>query len=50
MLVFFFDKLGRQRDHFIGVVHVSDTTSFSLKKAIEALLNVTSQILKQRRK
>jgi hypothetical protein len=32
------DKLGRPREHFIGVVHVSDTTSLSLKKAIEALL------------
>jgi hypothetical protein len=32
------DKLGRPRENFIGVVHVSDTTSLSLKKAIEALL------------
>ena len=34
----FVDKLGRPREHFLGVVHVSDTTSLSLKKAIETLL------------
>ena len=34
----FVDKLGRPRAHFLGVVHVSDTTSLSLKKAIETLL------------
>ncbi|XP_066333860.1 uncharacterized protein [Miscanthus floridulus] len=32
------DKLGRPCEHFIGVVHVDDTTSLSLKKAIEVLL------------
>ncbi|XP_066324611.1 uncharacterized protein [Miscanthus floridulus] len=32
------DKLGRLCEHFIGVVHVDDTTSLSLKDAIEALL------------
>jgi hypothetical protein len=32
------DKLGRPCEHFIGVVHVADTTSLSLKNAIEALL------------
>ncbi|XP_066320439.1 uncharacterized protein [Miscanthus floridulus] len=32
------DKLGRPCEHFIGVVHVDDTTSLSLKSAIEALL------------
>ena len=34
----FVDKLGRPREHFVGVVHVDDTTSLSLKDAIEALL------------
>ena len=32
------DKLGRSCEHFIGVVHVDDTTSLSLKDTIEALL------------
>ncbi|XP_066395765.1 uncharacterized protein [Miscanthus floridulus] len=32
------DKLGRPCEHFIGIVHVDDTTSLSLKKAIEVLL------------
>ena len=32
------DKLGRPCEHFIGVVHVDDTSSLSLKNAIEALL------------
>ncbi|XP_072147483.1 uncharacterized protein [Setaria viridis] len=32
------DKLGRPCEHFIGVVHVDDTTSLSLKEAIECLL------------
>jgi hypothetical protein len=32
------DKLGRPCEHFIGVVHVDDTSSLSLKEAIEALL------------
>jgi hypothetical protein len=32
------DKLGRPCEHFIGVVHVDDTTSLSLKEAIEGLL------------
>jgi hypothetical protein len=31
-------KLGRPCEHFIGVVHVDDTTSLSLKEAIEGLL------------
>jgi hypothetical protein len=34
----FVDKLGRPCEHFIGVVHVDDTTSLSLKEAIEGLL------------
>ncbi|KAG2579085.1 hypothetical protein PVAP13_6NG147903 [Panicum virgatum] len=34
----FVDKLGRPCEHFIGVVHVDDTSSLSLKEAIEALL------------
>src|SRR6185436_7190999 len=34
----FVDKLGRPCEHFIGVVHVDDTSSLSLKNAIEALL------------
>lgn len=34
----FVDKLGRPCEHFLGVVHVSDTTSLSLKNAIEDLL------------
>jgi hypothetical protein len=34
----FIDKLGRPCEHFIGVVHVDDTTSLSLKEAIEGLL------------
>ena len=32
------DKLGRPCENFLGVVHVDDTTSLSLKEAIEALL------------
>ena len=32
------DDLGRPCEHFIGVVHVNDTSSLSLKEAIEALL------------
>jgi hypothetical protein len=32
------DKLGRPCEHFIGVVHVDDTTSLSLKEAIKGLL------------
>jgi hypothetical protein len=32
------DKLGRPCEHFIGVVHVDDTTSSSLKNAIETVL------------
>ncbi|XP_004954797.1 uncharacterized protein LOC101785022 [Setaria italica] len=43
----FVNKLGRPCEHFIGVVHVDDTTSLSLKEAIEAVfvshgLTVTS--------
>ena len=34
----FVDKLGRPREHFVGVVHVDDTASLSLKEAIESLL------------
>ena len=34
----FVDKLGRPREHFVAVVHVDDTTSLSLKKAIESVL------------
>jgi hypothetical protein len=32
------DKLGRPCEHFFGVVHVRDTTSLSLKEAIQDLL------------
>jgi hypothetical protein len=32
------DKLGRVCERFLGVVHVSDTTSLSLKVAIISLL------------
>jgi hypothetical protein len=32
------DKIGRSCEHFLGVVHVRDTTSLSLKQAIQALL------------
>ena len=32
------DRLGRPCEHFLGVVHVDDTTSLSLKEAIQALL------------
>jgi hypothetical protein len=32
------DKMGRPCEHFLGVVHVDDTTSLSLKEAIEGLL------------
>ena len=32
------DALGRPCEHFIGVVHVDDNSSLSLKDAIEALL------------
>ncbi|XP_066351634.1 uncharacterized protein [Miscanthus floridulus] len=35
----FIDKLGRPCEHFIGVVHVDDTTSLSLKEAIKGLLD-----------
>jgi hypothetical protein len=34
----YIDQLGRPCEHFIGVVHVDDTSSSSLKEAIEALL------------
>ncbi|WVZ51156.1 hypothetical protein U9M48_002324, partial [Paspalum notatum var. saurae] len=34
----FVDRLGKPCEHFIGVVHVDDTTSLSLKKAIESKL------------
>jgi hypothetical protein len=33
------DKLGRVCERFLGVVHVSNTTSLSLKQAIETLLD-----------
>ncbi|XP_012703723.1 uncharacterized protein LOC105914997 [Setaria italica] len=39
------DKLGRPCEHFIGVVHVDDTTSLSLKEAIEGLLRRDQDIL-----
>jgi hypothetical protein len=32
------DKLERPCEHFLGVVHVKDTTSLSLKKAIQDVL------------
>ena len=32
------DKLGRPCEHFIGDVHVDDTSSLTLNEAIEALL------------
>jgi hypothetical protein len=38
LCLLFVDKLGRPREHFVGVVHVDDTTSLSLKEAIEFLL------------
>jgi hypothetical protein len=34
----YIDELGRPYEHFIGVVHVDDTSSLSLKEAIESLL------------
>jgi hypothetical protein len=34
----YIDKLGRQCEHFLGVVHVRATTSLSLKEAIQDLL------------
>ena len=34
----FIDKSARPCEHFLGVVHVSDTTSLSLKEAIQSLL------------
>jgi hypothetical protein len=33
------DKLGRPCEHFLGVVHVRDTTSLSLKEAIHLLIH-----------
>jgi hypothetical protein len=36
--LYYVDKLGRPREHFFGVVHVRDTTSLSLKEAIQDLL------------
>ncbi|XP_066384574.1 uncharacterized protein [Miscanthus floridulus] len=41
------DKLGRPYEHFIGVVHVDNTTSLSLKKAIEGLLVINGLSLQQ---
>ncbi|XP_066316431.1 uncharacterized protein [Miscanthus floridulus] len=35
----FVDKLGRPCEHFIGVVHVDDTMSLSIKEAIKGLLD-----------
>ncbi|WVZ64065.1 hypothetical protein U9M48_013635 [Paspalum notatum var. saurae] len=35
----FVDRLGKPCEHFIEVVHVDDTTSLSLKKAIESKLD-----------
>jgi hypothetical protein len=32
------DKVARPCEHFVGVVHVDDTTSLSLKEAIESVL------------
>lgn len=32
------DKVGRPNEHFIGVVHVGDTTSLSLKDAIHRFI------------
>ncbi|XP_066324096.1 uncharacterized protein [Miscanthus floridulus] len=43
----YIDKLGRPCEHFIGVVHVDDTTSLSLKKAIEGLLVINGLSLQQ---
>ncbi|XBH89628.1 hypothetical protein VPH35_081487 [Triticum aestivum] len=34
----FVDKVGRPSEHFLGVVHVSDTIALSLKEAIQTLL------------
>ncbi|XP_066311430.1 uncharacterized protein [Miscanthus floridulus] len=41
------DKLGRPCEYFIGVVHVDDTTSLSLKEAIEGLLVINGLSLQQ---
>ncbi|XP_066392038.1 uncharacterized protein [Miscanthus floridulus] len=41
----FVDKLGRPCEHFIGVVHVDDTTSLSLKEAIKGLLDSNGLIM-----
>ena len=41
------DQSGRPCEHFIGVVHVDDTTSLSLKNAIEALLGSQGLIMSQ---
>ncbi|TVU25927.1 hypothetical protein EJB05_28448, partial [Eragrostis curvula] len=35
------DKLGRPCEHFLGVVHVEDTTSLTLKSAIQDLLELS---------
>jgi hypothetical protein len=36
--LYYVDKLGRPCEHFLEVVHVRDTTSLSLKEAIQDLL------------
>ena len=43
----FVDKLGRPCEHFLGVVHVDNTTSLSLKKAIEDLLVINGLTMTQ---
>jgi hypothetical protein len=43
----FVDKLGRQCEHFLGAVHANNTTSLSLKKAIEVLLVINGVTMTQ---
>ncbi|XP_074288075.1 uncharacterized protein LOC141613233 [Silene latifolia] len=41
----FFDKIGQVKERFLGVVHVGNTTSLTLKAAIEKLLSANSLTL-----
>ncbi|XP_074290845.1 uncharacterized protein LOC141617556 [Silene latifolia] len=41
----FVDKIGQVKERFLGVVHVGDTTSLTLKAAIEKLLGANSLTL-----
>lgn len=38
---FFFEKLGRGEDFFVGKVHEVDLLNFSLKKAIKKINKIT---------